>query len=184
MIKEGFTERGSVRLHYLLSEGSGDLTPLVYVPGSLGSAGDFRKEMLRLDPRTTVSVSPRGTGASGTPYHGYALGDRIADLEAVLLRLRPGTACLMAFSAGVPVVLSYAISQPDKVRALIILDYPAVSRPYSEDWVEQAMPFARQRGIPEHVLQSMARDSALVELWEDLLERSDVHAGLCSLCSR
>jgi pimeloyl-ACP methyl ester carboxylesterase len=73
----------------------------------------------------------------------------------------------MAFSAGVPVALSYVISHPDHVKGSILLDYPAVSRALADGWAEQARPFAQNRGIPEHVIGSMIQESQTVELWDD-----------------
>lgn len=168
MITEGHVERESVRLHYLMQRGDEGLAPLVHVPGSLGGADDFRAEMSRLAPRTTVAISPRGVGASSAPEHGYSLQDRVGDLETVLGQLDVAPACLMAFSAGVPIALSYALQRPDRVRALILLDYPAVSRRLTDRWAEQTEPFAASRGIPEHVIRAMISESTTVELWEDI----------------
>lgn len=168
MITEAYTERGPVRLHYLLQRGDESLTPLVYVPGSLGNAEDFRTEMLRLAPRTTVAISPRGLGGSSAPEHGYSLDDRVQDSEAVLDELRLPPACVMAFSAGVPVALAFAVRRPDRVKSLILLDYPARSRRLTQQWADQARPFAAERGVPEHVVKAMIADSADVELWEGI----------------
>ncbi|MFA5552424.1 MAG: alpha/beta hydrolase [Trueperaceae bacterium] len=167
-ITEAHVERGSVRLHYLLHRGDQSLTPLVYVPGSLGNAEDFRTEMRRLAPRTTVAISPRGLGGSSAPEQGYSLHDRVQDLEAVLAELRLPPACLMAFSAGVPVALAYAVRRPDRVKSLILLDYPARSKRLTQQWADQARPFAAERGVPEHVVKAMIADSTDVELWEDI----------------
>ncbi len=143
-------------------------TPLVYVPGSLGGADDFRDEMSLLAPRTTVAISPRGAGASSASEYGYTLQDRIGDLEAVLNQLQLAPACVMAFSAGVPIALSYALQRADQVRALILLDYPAVSRRLTDTWAEQVKPFAEKRGIPAHVIRAMISESTAVELWEGI----------------
>lgn len=168
MITEAHTERGPVRLHYLQQRGDESLTPLVYVPGSLGNAQDFRTEMLRLAPRTTVAISPRGLGGSSAPEQGYSLDDRVQDLEAVLDELGLPPACVMAFSAGVPVALAFAVRRPERVTSLILLDYPARSKRLTQQWADQARPFAAERGVPEHVVKAMIADSADVELWEGI----------------
>lgn len=157
-----------MRLQYLMHRGDEGLTPLVYVPGSLGDADDFRAEMSWLEPRTTVAISKRGVGGSSAPERGYTLQDRVSDLGAVLDRLQIAPACVMAFSAGVPIALSYALQHPDRVRAMILLDYPAVSKRLTERWSEQVKPFAASRGIPEHVIRAMISESSTIELWDGL----------------
>lgn len=80
----------------------------------------------------------------------------------------------MAFSLGVPIAISYAATNRDKVKGLILLDYPARYPERSEAWLERALPFAIQRGIPEHVVRGLQREAEAVELWDELraLERS------------
>lgn len=168
MVQEHWVQRGGVELHYLVSAEGSQLTPLVYIPGSLGNAEDFRDEMARLAPRPSFAVSHRGVGKSSAPERGYSFGDHVADLEAVLDHLALGPACIMAFSLGVAIALGYAVRHPEQLAGLVLLDYPARYRVRSEAWVEQALPFARGRGIPEHVVRQLSAESEAVELWNDL----------------
>lgn len=166
MIEDRWGKRGEVELHYLVQRGTADLVPLVYVPGSLGKAEEFRAEMERLARRATLAVDKRGVfEGEDAPQHGYAFEDRVTDLEAVLADAGLGPACLMAFSLGVPVALGYAARHPDDVRGLILLDYPARYPTHDDAWLERALPFARDRGIPERVVRAIHRDSSPVELW-------------------
>jgi len=169
MIEDRWGDRDGVKLHYLVQRGDAGLVPLAYVPGSLGRAAEFRAEMERLAPRATVAVDKRGVfEGEAAPQDGYAFEDRVADLEAVVADAALGPACLMAFSLGVPVALGYAVRHPDEVRGLILLDYPARYPGRGDAWLERALPFARQRGIPERVVRAIYRDSARVELWSAL----------------
>ena len=169
MIEERWGQRDGVALRYLVQEGSAGLVPLVYVPGSLGRAGEFRTEMERLAPRPTLAVDKRGLfEGEAAPELGYAFGDRVADLEAVVADARLGPACVMAFSWGVPIALGYAVRHPERVRGLVLLDYPARYLARDDAWLERALPFARERGIPERVVRAIHRDSAPVELWSAL----------------
>ena len=168
MLYEGWTEANKLRLHYLANVGTSGRTPLVYVPGSLGSAEDFRTEMGRLAPRPCIAVSPRGTGRSSAPETGYGLADRMRDLEQVLDDVDPPPFCLMAFSRGVPIALRYATLRPERVRGLILLDFPARYARYSERWVEGALPVAREQGVPEHVVRRMQHESRDEDLWDEL----------------
>lgn len=168
LIQDGWTDAGEVSLHYLLAEGEAPLTPLVYVPGSLGNGEDFRSEMTRLAPRTTVAMSPRGLGKSSAPREGYSFAQRVADLGTVLEAVDLPPVCLMAFSLGVPIAVAYAARYPEHIRGLLLLDYPARYPQRSQTWLEAALPFARERGIPEHVVRSVQQESVQVELWDDL----------------
>jgi pimeloyl-ACP methyl ester carboxylesterase len=168
MIRDGWAETKDARLHYLIADGESRLTPLVYLPGSLGSAEDFRDEMKRLAPRTTVALSPRGLGKSSAPTGGYSFRQRVADMESVLRELDLEPFCLMAYSLGVPIAIGYAAQHQARIRGLILLDYPARYPRRSQSWVEQALPFARERGIREHVVQRLQQESENVDLWADL----------------
>ena len=168
MIEDGRCTDGSLRLHYLTAGDAAQLTPLVYVPGALGVAEDFRPEMERLSPRPTIAISPRGFGRSSSPERGYGFDDRVHDLETVLASLRPPPPCVMAFSLGVPVALRYAVRNPHRVAGLILLDYPAVYPALATTWTERALPQARQRGVPEHVVHRMQIESRRTELWDEL----------------
>jgi pimeloyl-ACP methyl ester carboxylesterase len=168
VIRDGWTHTGEARLHCLIHEGEPRYTPLVYMPGSLGDADDFRTEMLRLAPRTTVAVSPRGLGKSSAPAEGYSFQHRVADLESMLTDIGPETFTLMAFSLGVPIALGYAARHPGSIKGLILLDYPARYPKRSDSWLHQALPFAQGRGIAEHVVQRLQSESQTIELWEEL----------------
>lgn len=84
MIQDAWALSGGVRIHYLDSGEEKDPArlPLMYIPGSLGSAEDFRAEMEKLLPRHTIAVSWRGAGKSDAPERGYTLEDQVADAEA------------------------------------------------------------------------------------------------------
>ena len=154
MVDHGWCTDGTLRLHYLTTGDAAQLTPLIYVPGALGAAEDFRPEMERLSPRPTIAISPRGFGLSSSPERGYGFDDRVRDLETV--------------SLGVPIALRYAVRNPRRVAGLILLDYPAVYPAFATTWSERALPQARQRGIPEHVVLRMQLESQRTELWDEL----------------
>ena len=168
MGEEDWYAAGSPRLHALRAGDATHRTPLVYVPGALGSAEDFRPEMQRLSPRPTVAISPRGFGRSSAPESGYGLEDRARDLDRVLSQLALPPACVMAFSVGVPVALLDAARHPHRVAGLILLDYPARYPKFTDAWVEHALDSARRRGVPDHVVYRLQEESRATELWSEL----------------
>lgn len=168
MIEDRWIEAAGVRLHYLAASGEPGLMPLAYMPGSLGCADDFRDEMKALAPRTTIAISPRGSGKSSAPRSGYSFAHRLSDLENLLAQLDLPAFCLMAYSLGVPIAVGYAARHTERVRGLILLDYPACYPERSKAWLAQALPFATERGIPQHVVRRIQAEAERVELWSEL----------------
>lgn len=168
MVADRWVSTKDVDLHCLIRSGDPRLTPLVYVPGSLGSAQDFRDEMKSLASRTTIAVSPRGLGRSSQPSGGYSFLHRVTDLETLLDELGPESFCLMAYSLGVPVAIGYAARNPQRVKGLLLLDYPAHYPERPAAWLERSLPFAEARGIPGHVVRSIQEESGPADLWDEL----------------
>lgn len=167
MIEDRWVDSAGVHLHYLAAGGSA-ATPLVYVPGALGSAEQFLPEMKRLAPRRCLAISKRGLGKSSAPPSGYGLADRVNDLIAVLQAADVGSACIMAFSMGVPVAIRLAALRPDLVAGLILLDYAPRHRKIAETWFGLAMPHALESGVSEHVVRAMIDESEEIDLAPDL----------------
>src|SRR5918992_593006 len=72
--------------------------------------------------RSLVGIDLRGRGDSEKPESGYGLEAHAADVIRVLDHLELQNAVLSGHSMGGFVALKTALSQPDRVRALILLD--------------------------------------------------------------
>ncbi|MDP8959597.1 MAG: alpha/beta hydrolase [Actinomycetota bacterium] len=166
MPREGFVERSGVRLQYLQAGEDQGLVPLVYVPGALAGAGVFTEEMERLAPRRVVAVSLRGRGGSDAPEEGYAFEHQVSDLGAILGELDLPPFCLMGYSRGVPIALAYAAEHPDRLRGMILLDYPARYPRTTGRWVREAQEAFPD--TPDHVIQRLHEESEEVLLWDRL----------------
>jgi pimeloyl-ACP methyl ester carboxylesterase len=110
------------RLHV---EVAGAGTPVVLVPGLLGSAFGFRKlvDPLVAGGYRVVVVEPLGIGGSGKPeaadYSLTAQADRIA---AVLVALELDPAVVVAHSVSASMALRLAARHPERVKAIVSLD--------------------------------------------------------------
>jgi pimeloyl-ACP methyl ester carboxylesterase len=110
------------RLHV---EVAGAGTPVVLVPGLLGSAFGFRRLVAPLvaGGYRVVVVEPLGIGASAKPeaadYSLTAQADRIA---AVLAALELDGAIVVAHSVSASMALRLAARHPERVRAIVSLD--------------------------------------------------------------
>ncbi len=165
MIQEQWAENGDVRLHYLDSgEGSDPaLTPVVFVPGMLGTAEDYRTEIESLAPRRAIALSLRGRGQSEPSDEGYRFVDHIRDIEAVIDASGVEDFCLMGYSIGVPYALGYTILNSSRVAGMILGDYPARYPTLEPGWIKQMAGRA-----PRPVLEALQRDSGELLLWADL----------------
>lgn len=139
---------------------------MVFIPGMLGSADDYRTEIDRLFPRRCVALSLRGRGKSDAPFHGYSFEDHVSDVEAVLEAAGLEQFSLMGFSTGVTFALGYAVRHPFHLAGLVIGDYPARYPAYSAQWAERAreyLPVARH-----HVARAIHAEAREVQLWNEL----------------
>lgn len=166
MIQEHFADRRGVKLHYLSSSGSSELTPLVYVPGFGSDAESFRDEMKRLSPRHTVGVGKRGLGKSSVTETGYSFEEQVADLAVVIEHVGVSGFCLMAFSIGVPIALGYALKHPTVLNGLILLDYRACYPQIPRTWAEQTTR-ANINLSKDYVFGSQ-QASKEIQLWDRL----------------
>src|SRR6185295_19189054 len=110
------------RLHV---EVAGAGTPVVLVPGLLGSAFGFRQlvDPLVAGGYRVVVVEPLGIGSSGKPeaadYSLTAQADRIA---AVLGALELDDAIVVAHSVATSITLRLTARHPEHVKAIVSLD--------------------------------------------------------------
>lgn len=156
-----------VSIEYLTEGEDDSLTPVLFLPGFLSPAGMWWEEMEALRPRRTFALSLRGRGNSDAPATGYGFDQQLSDVLAVVTSERIARFAVVAWSRGVPFAIAAALTDPEAVRGLVLLDHPPVYRPLPSEWVDQAMGMA-----PEHppAVLALQRESALVDLWHRLPE--------------
>lgn len=141
--------------------------PIVFIPGALGSAEEYRTEFAALASRRCIALSLRGRGQSDAPKTGYSFPEHIADIEAVVNKSGLDAFCIMAYSVGVAFMIGYASRHPQRVAGLIVGDYPARYPAISPEWVERALTDSQGRVKP-HAVHALQRESSEVLLWNDL----------------
>jgi len=163
--------QGEVKIAYLDSKAYADekLIPIVVCPGLSETAEEYLEFMEYLLPRRTIVLSFRGRGLSDTPIHGYNLNDHVMDLEQVIKDAQLGEIHLMAFSRGVSYALGYARENSDRIKSLMLLDYPLEHRSMDESWVheyidEYLKPTNRIEQIRAEAVIGIQRDSTDEEL--------------------
>lgn len=167
MLNQQWATNNGLRLHYLLGNAGGPGVPLVFVPGGLGSADDYWQDLPEFAPRPVLAMSLRGQGQSDAPEHGYTLADYVSDVAAVLQACGLERPCLMAYSMAVPVAIAFAARCPEALSGLILGDYPAQASRLPPEWVDRAVA-TLARLSDRHVMEAMQRESADVDLWDQL----------------
>ncbi|NDJ33394.1 MAG: alpha/beta hydrolase [Chloroflexi bacterium] len=167
-MRDGFAHRGDIRLHYLDSGPSSfEGVPLVIVPGALGRAENWTDTVQALRPRRVLALTPRGVGGSDAPLDGYSPADQAADLQAVLDHANLGRLALFAFSMSVPPAIAVTPDNLNRIRALILGDYPARFPRIPGEWVERVvMDFGSE--MPAYVPQAIQAESVEHPLWDEL----------------
>jgi haloalkane dehalogenase len=116
-----FLELPAGRLHYL-DEGSGPA--VVFVHGTPSSSYDFRALIKKLRPRyRCIALDHLGFGFSDRP----ARFDDVLELHSLnlarlLATLGVDRYALVAHDFGGPIALSFALSQPERLRALCLMN--------------------------------------------------------------
>ena len=125
-MKQHFITNGSIKIEALEWEGTNpSLTPILFIPGMLGRAESFAKEIeSHWQDRRCVSMSLRGRGRSEAPVTGYSLDDHASDIAAVVrgLKLDRGV-IVVAHSRGVPYALRFVELHPQAVVTLALMDH-------------------------------------------------------------
>lgn len=161
---------------------------LVLVHGFTGSAHDFAlvADDLAVD-RRAVLLDQRGHGRStktGT-LDGYTLDQLVADLVAFLEAVGDGPVDLLGHSMGGRVVMGLALSRPDLVSTLVLMDTSAWSFVPPDDNVRQLVKawieaFDPAKGMPDSLSIGGPEDGLIEEMtpaaWQE--EKGQIFAGM------
>ncbi len=164
----------NIEIQYIkgLSEAKNSV-PLIIIPGLTEGAEDYIEIMEKIN-HSCIAISLRGRGKSTSPLKGYALEDHISDIEAVINKESIEKCILYGFSRGTSYMLGFALRFPDKVKGIVIGDYPAVHTRLPEKWVEWFAGLAPWRGkatldrMLKHALVGIQQESQEKEFWADL----------------
>jgi pimeloyl-ACP methyl ester carboxylesterase len=74
----------------------------------------------------------------------------------------------VAFSVGVAFALGYACAYPERVRGLVIIDYPARYPQFTHEWAERAVARGSTHHVEERVVRALGRESEEIPLWGGL----------------
>ena len=120
---DGHVYNGPIRLHYLDWGGEG-LPSMVLLHGMRDSARswDTFADSMKKDFRI-LALDSRGHGDSDwAESGGYTFRDHVSDVKTMLDAFNLNEAVVVGHSAGGRYAWAYAVANPDRVKALIIVD--------------------------------------------------------------
>ena len=170
---EGFANNKGVNIYYI-DNGikNSKKTPLLICPGLSECAKDYIKLINRITDRRCVALSFRGRGISDSPSSGYSLADNISDIEAVVEELDLKEICVLGISRGVSYELGYCSLNPQKIKGIIITEYPPKHKRALNEWTEESIEiYNRNRefmSINYDVLKSIEKESENISFNTDL----------------
>lgn len=155
-IFEGKVSNNNVDIYYLESQiETNTITPLLIIPGLSESAEDYIGILEGISDRKCVAISLRGRGKSYSPESGYKLSDHIGDIVKVVDTLELNEFVLMGYSRGVSYMLGYALKHVERLKGVIIGDYPAMHTKLPEKWTDMFVKLPPWRG--KTALERMSR---------------------------
>ncbi|WP_296644300.1 alpha/beta fold hydrolase [Romboutsia sp. 13368] len=169
---EGFANNKGVNIYYIDNGIKNSIkTPLLICPGLSECAKDYIKFMNKFDDRRCVALSFRGRGISDSPKGGYTLEDHIEDIKVVVEALELKQFCLLGVLRGLSYGLGYSILNLEKLKGLIINEYPAIHKEITNGWAEESRQIYNECdlvSISYEVLKSIEKDSKYVDFRNDL----------------
>jgi pimeloyl-ACP methyl ester carboxylesterase len=143
--ESGFAEVNGTRLYY---EAAGSGEPLVLLHAFMLDARmwDDQFDVLAGEFRV-IRYDARGFGRSAAPKPGEPYS-HVDDLAALLEKLAARTPHLVGASMGARFALDYAVTHPDRVRSLVVIDPVVGGWQWSEAWLASYAPIveAGRRG--------------------------------------
>jgi pimeloyl-ACP methyl ester carboxylesterase len=124
MGESGFVDSGGVKLHYRVA-GKGPLCILLH--GFPDFHYSWRHQVPVLSKHfRTVAIDLRGYNRSDKPkkVEDYSMAKLTADVSAVIAHFKEKKAVLIGHDWGGAIAWSFAMSQPDKVEKLVVLNCP------------------------------------------------------------
>ena len=170
MRTEGYIDNDGIQIHYIrISQSESGGMAVVFIPGMLESAETYAPHFETTSISDVILVSLRGRGKSDAPERGYSFQEQLSDVFAVIRQLELQRCVLIGYSVGAAFAIAAALSFPEQVCGLGIIDYPPHYPAIPESWIEEITRPGRPF-FPLHVAQAIAAEGERVVLSRELAE--------------
>ena len=169
---ENFADNNGVNIYYI-DNGikNSTKTPLLICPDLCECAADYIKLINKFVDRRCIALSFRGRGISDSPKTGYTLEDHIEDINVVAKECGLEKFCILGIGRGVSYELGYSILNPEKLKGIIISEYPPFHKEMLNS-LEESIEIYNSKynllSINYEVLKRISEDSKSVDFRNDL----------------
>lgn len=168
-MQEKFTNNGGIQIQYIIVNHSPDEIPLIIMPGAIVSAETFYNNAQGNLNLYCIIISIRGLGKSSVPLNGYSKDHLVSDIEAVVNAEELKEFYILGHSFGAAVASAYSIKYPQKVKGLILADYPPSYPEYSSEWEQRV-----KKNKPENeILINGLHKESVREMFTEALAKCD-----------
>ncbi|KAK3524371.1 hypothetical protein QTP70_028025, partial [Hemibagrus guttatus] len=152
-----------VNLSYDVYDGKEDGVPLVFLHGLFGSKSNFNsiaKSLVQRTGRKVLTVDARNHGNSAhSPGLTYEAMSK--DLKHLLNQLHIGKCILIGHSMGGKTAMTTALSQPNLVERLVVVDIspvPTTARTFMKGYIDAMKEVKIPSNIPRSTARRVAED--------------------------
>jgi len=168
-MQEKFTNNGDIQIQYIIVNHSPGKIPLIIIPGAIVSAETFYNNAQGNLNLYCIIISVRGLGKSSVPLNGYSKDHLISDISAVVAEEKLKEFYLLGHSFGAAVASAYSVKYPQKVKGLILLDYPPCYPEYSSEWAQRVK---KNKPENENLVNGLHKESVR-EMFTEALAKCD-----------
>ena len=159
-----YFEHANAKLHYKIQGKSDAKTTLLFIHGWCSNLTHWREQM-RYFARShrIIALDRRGLGRSSTPGSGHTAKQHAEDIVALLRHLKMRRVVAIGHAGGGPVTLELARSQPNLVKAVVMVDsgmYPKA------DIKKRDTPFGQLLGGMHDALSGPGGKPAFKKMYE------------------
>jgi 3-oxoadipate enol-lactonase len=147
---------GGFRMFYA-ERGSGPLVVLLHELGGSSKTWSSIQDDLAAQAFCAVAPDLRGAGQSEVPAEAYSLTNLGLDVLALIDTFGASSAFVIGLAAGGLVALQVAVTAPDRVRGLVLLDTPLRVSKESAAYIRRRAEKVRVEGMHAVVDVSMSR---------------------------
>ncbi|GEM_PF-4309665 len=160
-IEEKFADNGGVTIQYIVLNHSPGKAPLIFIPGAINSADDILYGIKDHVNFYCIIISIRGRGKSGKPVGPYTIESQVTDIASVVDKEGIENLYIIGHSVGGGLAAAYAVEHPEKIKGLIIADYPPSHPKFPDKWAERIRQSYPK--IDNNFLNGMVRDSEKID---------------------
>lgn len=169
---ENFADNNGVNIYYI-DNGikNSTKTPLLICPDLCECAADYIKLINKFIDRRCIALSFRGRGISDSPKTGYTLEAHIEDINVVVKECGLEKFCILGIGRGVSYELGYSILNPEKLKGIIISEYPPLHKEMLNSLEESIEIYNSKRNllsINYEVLKKIGEDCKQFDFRNDL----------------